>query len=250
MRIIDSHLHIGNLSDTELVTPEQVKEDLARFGVTGGLVMPFAMRGGGDNWEVHEQLYRTALDAGFDIALYVNTDMLQLSDDLSLYHHFPFNALKIHPDAITFSYYDIHRICEIALTLKLPLMIHTGADDCCRSGRFEPFVKQYPKLTFVLCHARPAEEAFQMMKRFENVWIDTAFLSFGDLKSNLTPEIEDRILFGTDFPANRWFPHLGDEARWYKEQITNIKNTFPLQLASKILFDNYQKLYKTQITHL
>ncbi len=250
MKVIDSHLHIGNLSDTELVTPKQVKDDLARFGVTGGLVMPFAMRGGGDDWEMHEQLYRKALDTGFDIALYVNTDMLQLSEDLSLYLHLPFKALKIHPNVVSFSDCDLHHICELALSLKLPLMIHTGADDCCRSGRFEPFVKQYPKLTFVLCHARPAEEAFPIMKRFENVWIDTAFLSFEDLKSNLTPEIEDCILFGTDFPANRWFPHLGDEARWYKEQITNIKNTFPLQLASKILFDNYQKLYKTQITHL
>ncbi len=250
MRIIDGHLHVGNLSDTERVTPEQVKEDLARFGVTGGLVMPFAMRGGGDDWEMHEQLYRTALDTGFDITLYVNTDMLQLSEDLSLYLHFPFKALKIHPDAVGFSDCELHHICELALSLKLPLMIHTGADDCCRSGRFEPFFKQYPKLTFVLCHARPVEEAFQIMNCFENVWIDTAFLSFGDLKSNLTPEIEDRILFGTDFPANRWFPHLGDESKWYKKQIFNITHEFLAQVATKILSGNYQRLYKAKTTHL
>ncbi len=243
MTIIDSHLHIGNLSDTELVTPEQVKEDLARFGVTGGLVMPFAMRGGGDDWEVHEKLYRTALNAGFDIAFYVNSDMLKESDDLSYYLQFPFKALKIHPDAVSFSDCELHHICELALSLKLPLMIHTGADDCCRSGRFEPFVKQYPKLTFVLCHARPAEEAFQIMNRFENVWIDTAFLSFGDLKSNLTPEIEDRILFGTDFPANRWFPHLGDETEWYQRQITSIIKSFPSDVAEKILYKNYNRLF-------
>lgn len=243
MKIIDNHLHIGNFSDTERVTPEQVKEDLARFGVTGGLVMPFAMRGGGDNWAVHEQLYRTALDSGFDIALYVNTDMLQLSEDLSLYLHFPFKALKIHPDAITFSDYDIHRICEIASTLKLPVMIHTGADDCCRSGRFEQFIQQYRNLKFVLCHARPAEEAFQMLKHFENVWIDTAFLSFVDLKSNLSPEIWDRILFGTDFPANRWFPHLGDETKWYQRQITSIIKTFPSEVAEKMLYKNYNRIF-------
>lgn len=243
MKVIDSHLHIGNLSDTECVNPEQVKEDLAHFGTTGGLVMPFAMRGGGDDWETHKRLYRTALAAGFDIALYVNSDMLRESDDVSFYLQFPFKALKIHPAAITFSDYDIHRICEIALMLKLPLMIHTGADDCCRSGRFELFVKRYPRLTFVLCHARPTEEAFQIMKRFENVWIDTAFLSFGDLKSNLTPEIEDRILFGTDFPANRWFDHLGDEQEWYTQQIFNIIKSFPQITAEKVLVRNYDKLY-------
>ncbi len=243
MKIIDSHLHIGSLSDTELVTPGQVKSDLASYGVTGGLVMPFAKRGGGDDWEVHKQLYRTALDAGFDIALYVNPDMLKMYNDLSSYLNFPFKAIKIHPDAVCFSDCELHHICELALTLKLPLMIHTGADDCCRSGRFEPFVKQYPNLNYILCHARPAEEAFPIIKRFENVWIDTAFLSFEDLRSNLTQEIEYRILFGTDFPANRWFPHLGNENQWYKHQISNIENAFSENVSEKILSTNYCRLF-------
>ena len=243
MKIIDSHLHIGNLSDTEFVTSEQVKNQLVGWGVTGGLVMPFAMRGGGDDWEVHMNLYQAALNIGFDIALYVNTDMVQQSDDLSFFLRFPFKALKIHPDAVDFSDHLLHHVCELALSLKLPLMIHTGADDSCHSCRFEPFVKQYPNVRFVLCHARPADEAFSIVKRFDNVWIDTAFLPFRDLKSNFTQEIEDRILFGTDYPANRWFPHLEEEDRWYKNQITNIIENFSLHTRMKLLFDNYSLLY-------
>ena len=115
MKIIDSHLHIGKLSDTELVTPEQVRKQLSDWGVSGGLVLPFAMRGGGDDWESHCRLYHAAADIGFDLALYVNIEMLKESLDLSDYLLFPFKALKIHPDAIILSDQFIHHICEISI---------------------------------------------------------------------------------------------------------------------------------------
>lgn len=243
MKIIDSHLHFGNLSDTDFVTPEQVREHLTACGVSGGLVIPIAMRSGGDNWIKHKSLYSSASQFGFDLALYVNKEMMRQSPDLSDYLIFPFKALKIHPDAVRFSNQDINQICKIAVQIHLPLMIHTGADDCCRSGRFEPFIQKYGNLFFVLCHARPSEEAFPLLMKYPNVWIDTAFLPFHDLSVNFTKDIEDRILFGTDYPANRWFPHLGDEAKWYQRQITSIIETFPSKVAEKILYYNYNKLF-------
>lgn len=243
MEIIDSHIHIGNLSDTEFVTPEQVREQLTAWGVTGGLVMPIAMRGGGDDWVKHKALYTSASNIGFDLALYVNTDMLRQSPNLSDYLLFSFKALKIHPDAVSFSTREIHQICDIATSLNLPLMIHTGANDCCHAGRFETFIQQYPELKFVLCHARPSAEAFPLMMKYPNVWIDIAFLPFHDLSVNFTKDIEDRILFGTDYPANRWFPHLGDETEWYQQQITSIIKTFPSEVAGKMLCQNYNRLF-------
>lgn len=243
MKIIDSHLHIGKLSDTELVTPEQVRKQLSDWGVSGGLVLPFAMRGGGDDWESHCRLYHAAADIGFDLALYVNIEMLKESLDLSDYLLFPFKALKIHPDAIILSDQFIHHICEISIFLELPLMIHTGANDCCRSGRFEPFIRQYRNLTFVLCHARPSEDAFSLLMKYPNVWVDTAFLPSRDLETDLTADVDDRVLFGTDFPANRWFPHLGDETEWYQRQITSIIKSFPSDVAEKILYKNYNRLF-------
>ena len=122
-------------------------------------------------------------------------------------------------------------------------MIHTGANDCCHAGRFETFIQQYPELKFVLCHARPSAEAFPLMMKYPNVWIDTAFLPFHDLSVNFTKDIEDRILFGTDYPANRWFPHLGDETEWYQQQITSIIKTFPSEVAGKMLCQNYNRLF-------
>ena len=243
MEIIDSHIHIGNLSDTDTITPEQVREQLTSWGVSGGLMIPIAKRGGNDNLKTHTTLYTNAIKAGFDVALYVNPQMLEISPDLYRFLCFRFKALKIHPDAVILSDQFIHQICEIDTSLKLPLMIHTGANDCCHAGRFETFIQQYPELKFVLCHARPSDEAFPLMMKYPNVWIDTAFLPFHDLSVNFTKDIEDRILFGTDYPANRWFPHLGDETEWYQQQITSIIKTFPSEVAEKILYKNYSNLF-------
>lgn len=244
MEIIDSHLYIGNISDTEIVTANEVRSHLTAMGVAKGLVMPIAMRGGNDDWETHRTLYQEAIAVGFDVALYVNTQMLAQSENLAKFWIFPFKALKIHPDAVDFSTQRIEQVCSIAEKNKLPLMIHTGADESCRCERFRPFIQNHPKLTFVLCHARPSEEAFPMMREFPNLLIDTAFLPFKELASNISEEIEDRIMFGSDFPVNRWFPHLGDEVQWYQKQISDIQDKLSEKKAKKILYENFKQLYK------
>ena len=245
MKIIDSHLHIGNISDTEIVTPAHVKEFLTSMGVDNGLVMPVALRGGNDDWKKHRTLYKESIAVGFNVALYVNTQMLAQSEDLAKFLILPFKALKIHPDAVVFSSQQIEQVCSIAEKNRLPLMIHTGADESCHCERFRPFIKNHPKLIFVLCHARPSEEAFSMMREFSNLWIDTAFLPFNDWAANISKDIEDRIMFGTDFPVNRWFPHLGNEQQWYANQISDIRKILGKSISEKILHDNFCKLYKS-----
>ena len=244
MNIIDSHLHIGNISDTIIVTPTDVKTFLTSVGVDNGLVIPVALRGGCDDWEKHSILYEEAIGLGFHIALYVNPTMLDLSEDLSQFLIYPFKALKIHPDAVAFSERHIEQVCHIAERNSIPLLIHTGFDKTCHCERFRPFIQNHPKLIFVFCHARPSEEAFPMMREFPNLWIDTAFLSFKELLFNISKDVEDRILFGTDFPVNRWFPHLGDERKWYANQISLIRCTLDKTVAQKIFHDNYCRLYK------
>lgn len=240
MKIHDSHLHIGNISDSEMVTPHEVREFLNRMGVQGGLAMPVALRGGGDNVELHQQLYKEAQEEGLEVALYVNKEMLAASPDLSAYWNFPFKAIKIHPDAVRFTDEELEAVCSAAYhDYFVPLMIHTGADEWCRAGRFESLIKSCHDVgeTVILCHARPAEEAFALLEKYANVWIDTAHLPLEELMTRLTPKVGRRCLFGSDIPTNRWFPHLGDEIEWYKHQLEVIS-----QLSEKIIGENFEFL--------
>lgn len=239
MKKYDAHLHIGNISDTEVVSPRDVRKFLTRMGVEGGLAMPVALRGGGDNMELHQQLYKEAAEEGFEVALYVNKEMLATSPDLSAFWNFPFKAIKIHPDAVRFTDDELEIVRRAAIDKFVPLMIHTGSDNWCRASRFETIIKSCHESaeTVILCHARPAEEAFMLVDRYVNVWLDTAHLSLEKLRSRLTPKNEKRILFGSDFPTNRWFPHLGNETDWYKRQIETIS-----QLSQKVIGENFELL--------
>jgi len=243
MKIIDAHLHFGHLSDSEYVTPKEVKEFLTRMNVSHGFVMSTPAKGGNDNMEQNEQWYAEAQKEGLGLILYANATMVRTDPTLKSYLKFPFQAIKIHPWQDNYTDEDVEIACKAVENLGLPLMIHTGYDDVCHCERFRPFIKNHPNLIFVLCHARPSEEAFPMMREFPNLWVDTAFLPFRELAANISEDVEDRIMFGSDFPANRWFPFLGEETAWYMKQITDIQEKFSEKTAEKILYGNFERLY-------
>ena len=243
MRIYDSHLHMGYLSETQMVCPSEVYDFIRNHNVDGGAIMPMAKCGGYDDLVFHQKLYDTAFSLGFDLLLYVNHQVLSklINGTFSVKR---FCGMKIHPDAVPFTDDEIMRVAHVAMSNNIPLLIHTGSKDSCNSSRFEYVINKYPKQIFVLCHARPAVEAFYLMEKYMNVWIDTSFLPFDDLSRHLAGDNVDRILFGSDFPANRWYKEIGDEDEWYEKEIKNIRDLLSEMIANKILYQNYIKLFK------
>ena len=243
MVIYDSHLHMGHLSDSLTVSPSEVMDFIHRHGVRGGVIMPTVCRGGNDNLKFHKLMYDMAIKRGFKIMLYVNYEVLSQLRMWKREDFSHFSGMKIHPDAVDFNDKELEEVCRIASQINLPLLIHTGDKDSCKSSRFEKKKKKHPEILFLLCHARPAYEAFHLLDKFKNVWIDTSFLPIEELRNRLSNMNEDRILFGTDFPVNRWYEELGDEDEWYKGQIEDIKESFSPETANKILGLNFEKMY-------
>jgi len=58
-------------------------------------------------------------------------------------------------DRIAYGNFMFHWFCELNMQLEIPFQIHTGLADISGSNPmlFEPVVKQYPKILFVLFHA-------------------------------------------------------------------------------------------------
>ena len=241
--IYDSHLHVGVLSDGIVIHPNEIKSFISQYGVKGGLIMPTAHVGGKDNIELHEMLYHEALNFGFQFALYLNYDVLKRLKEGRYDAKYPFSAFKLHPEAVDYSDNDIDDICTIIGKKRKPLLIHTGGAECAHASRFEYFIRNNKQQIFVLCHGRPSEEAFLLLNKYENVWIDTAFLSIEKIKAYVSEYNEDRILFGSDYPINRWFPELIDDEKWYQKQIEAISNSLPYRVSEKILYRNYLNLF-------
>jgi len=129
-------------------------------------------------------------------------------------------ALKIHPPHQLFpanAYTDglealaaIYRRCE---ERGLPVMVHTGTSifPGARSKYGNPMelddvAIDFPDLTILLAHGgRPLymEEAFFVLRRHKNVWLDVSGIPPAKLLHyfpRLT-ELVDRVLWGTDWPG-------------------------------------------------
>lgn len=243
MIVYDSHLHAGMLTDDIIIHPNEIKTFVSRYGVRGGLIMPTAHVGGDDNLALHGMLYREALNCGFQIALYLNLKVLEGLKKYSCDVKYPFSSFKIHPEAVNLSEKDLDNICTVIDGMNRPLLIHTGGIECVKASRFEHIISKYSQQTFVLCHGRPLEEAFSLLNKYDNVWIDTSFLPINKALSYVTENNEDRILFGSDYPINRWYSGLSDDESWYQKQIADIIELFPIHVSEKILNKNYLKLF-------
>ena len=46
-------------------------------------------------------------------------------------------------------------VVDIARELQVPLLIHTGNEDCCHCGRYEPLIANNSDIDFILAHGRP-----------------------------------------------------------------------------------------------
>lgn len=242
MKIFDSHLHMGYLSKSQIVEPSEVCDFIRKHNVCGGVIMPTANIGGYDDLEFHQDLYKRASSLGFGILLYVNRQVLSMLIN-GCFSVNGFCGMKVHPDAVSYTDEEIEKIASIAASYGLPLLIHTGSKESCHSSRFENIIRKFSKQIFVLCHARPADEAFYLMMKYENVWIDTSFLPIEELRKNISNDVVDRILFGSDFPANRWYNEIVNEDIWYENEIECIKSSFTSIDANKILHLNYNKLF-------
>ncbi|MBR6285278.1 MAG: amidohydrolase family protein [Muribaculaceae bacterium] len=239
----DAHLHMGHIFDNTLVQPNEIKKFITRHGVYGGAIMPTARINGNDDFKMHLCLYIYALREGLSPILYVTPQIIThsielLTEKLNIKEFF---GIKIHPDAVKFSQRELESITEFTLRCKQPLFIHTGSKTSCEAGRFEALIKRYPMQIFVLCHARPAKQAFYLLDKYSNVWIDTSFLSIEDLQENVNLENGKRILFGSDYPVNQWYPDLPEDDFWYEKQITDILSHLTFEISSDILSANYKR---------
>lgn len=245
IEIYDSHLHMGMLSNTQEVHPHEVLSFVHRHKVRGGLIFPTARLDGGDNLSLNESLYRESINIGLNIALYINKEILNKYNGGSFQLSYPYSALKIHPEALSFNENEMNDTCKMAMDLGVPLLIHTGENSNSSSLRFETIIKRYNKLSFILCHGRPFNETITLLKQYDNVYIDTAFISMEKLDAYIKHGFEDKILFGSDYPINRWFFDC-NESLWYQNLIDQILFTYDNNIAQKILNCNFTKIFHTK----
>lgn len=138
---------------------------------------------------------------------------------------------------------NIEEVVDIARELNLPLLIHTGMDECCHASLFEPTISANPDVNFVLAHGRPPIKAICMINEYPNAFVDSAFMSIEDMSMFLKHSHSDKLLWGTDMCIPKYsFPNK-DMAEYYNNKINTFKSICPSDSFQQVTYKNAIKLF-------
>ena len=119
---------------------------------------------------------------------------------------FNWKALKIHTLSQKWKDADIEKLFHFSEQYNLPLIIHTGFSKHTKCQRFETFIQNFPKVNVILAHGQPYEYAKQLLTKYSNCFLDTAFLSSSQLCNLLEEVNNDKIFYGSDYPIQYAHP--------------------------------------------
>jgi len=123
-----------------------------------------------------------------------------------------YGGFKLHPHGNVWDFENdakqtdiLHEIFDYADKRKMPILIHTGESGTDRPSRFEDFFGEYPNAQIILAHCRPAAKTVEMMRKYANVFGDTAFTPKERIDFVKSAGFGERLIFGTDFPITHFY---------------------------------------------
>ncbi len=231
--MIDIHVHFGKFRGIETNIPEII-ENLTQQGITQIGLMPLLDENASNLKDSHSILkkYYTQYETQIIPILWVPPHIL-MSEIETLMSEIPYKIIKIHGYLHHWTKENIIRIIKFTEIQKLPIMFHTGGCKHSEAGFYMRICQTYPNQKFILAHGRPIKQSIKIMQLCNNVLTDTAFMSIDDLQQLVDKGLQDRVLFGTDYPINKYFYPDKNPIDWYKEQIDEIVTTFGIRMRIK-----------------
>jgi predicted TIM-barrel fold metal-dependent hydrolase len=149
-------------------------------------------------------------------------------------------GLKVHPDISRkmphdedFDYYY-----EMAEKYSLPVLIHTQDNTHSKISYFVNAAKKFPKVKFIMAHmgnGSDGMEALDALETYENIYADTAWVSFELVKKAIADGYSHKIMFGTDNPIIGSDCYILDDYKPFKEDGT--------EEMARIMYKNAKEIF-------
>lgn len=154
-------------------------------------------------------------------------------------------AIKVHRQIGWSEHFDeqVSPCLTLAKKLNVPIIFHTGESFGCNAGVFENLIKHNPKQRFILAHSKPIGETRQLMMEYPNVWCDTSFQTAKNIGVLVDSGLENRILWGSDYPIPRYYYPDSDMGIYYKKELQTMKSRVTPNIYDKIKFYNFQTIW-------
>lgn len=246
--VIDTHVHVGQFYDNYF-SPKYVLKLMQTLGVDTFFVSSTTICE--ENYEkvICEMEQLVYLDSQRAIpVMWVTPEGLKGNIAWYLESNVTWKCVKIHP--------FLHRgvwepsdsrmieVVEIAKELDVPLLIHTGNDNCCNAGRYEPIIKKYPEVAFILAHGRPADESVRLMKQYENVYVDSAFMDIEEMLYIVDNGKVSHFLWGSDMCIPIYFSPYLNCVDYYNGLLKQLREHISPGIYNMITYKNAKRLFK------
>lgn len=156
-------------------------------------------------------------------------------------------CLKIHPQLNPVAWLpDTHEmkwVVSMASVIQKPLLIHTGEMPGCQPILFEETISEFSNVTFILAHGRPIGETIELMKKYPNVWCDTAFMLTEQICQLCNEKLSDRVLWGTDYPISKFYYPNTDMKTYYLDLVQKLKDSICHEDFELITHRNFERLF-------
>jgi predicted TIM-barrel fold metal-dependent hydrolase len=209
--IFDAHTHVGkgdpfhySESDGSPISVEDLLIEMKKNNVEKAIVMP--------NFHLPHRLW----DSNIELAKSIENNSKRLfgfawldpriencCDQLdSLVKEFRFRGLKLHP--VLGGYYltnkTVLRLIEKAISLRIPVMVHTGWGLLGSATYVGQLAEKFPKGQFIIAHMIDPE-CMNVTKKNKNIYLETSYAQHPRRITQAVNTIgSDRLIYGSDYP--------------------------------------------------
>lgn len=214
VKIFDAHAHLGydvvfDVGNTE----ETLLNTCARYGVDGALVQPFLPRPYiEDTRAIHDRIaaFCRAHPGRFygmaSICPHLYPDVVAAECGRCV-RELGFRGVKIATTAhgVNPSGKSGMHIFEIADSLGVPVMIHTGGGSFGAPHLLEKPARAFPRVPLVIAHGGGedgVDEAIRLAKTYDNVYVEPSWINLLGIEKLYHSLGADKLMFSSDMPQN------------------------------------------------
>lgn len=245
--LIDTHIHVGQFDDLYFA-PSAIHNLMEQLDVDYYAVSSTTQCE--ENYpkvlSEMEELIRLD-DKKVLPVMWITPEALQGNIAWYLESNIGWRMLKIHP-FFNQTEWDpkgdlFAEVLDISQELRLPLLIHTGNEECCKAIIYEQAIKNNPVITFILAHGRPIKDAIHIAMTYHNTYIDSAFMPIDHMKMFIDCGLSEKLLWGTDMCIPMHFNRNLDMVAYYRSKLQAFRDVCTWEQYEQVTCKNAIKLF-------
>lgn len=218
MKIIDSHVHIGSISNWNF-SMAALSSAMEKYYIDFALVSNIAgsefisetEANCGDQKSVNEVVRDWVVKhpRRFNGLFWIRPHLEGYNQEIETYlkdNRDCFCGLKVHPSQsrLAFTTENHQGYLAMGARLKLPIVVHSEADSYSNPALIYQTAQENPAIDFIMVHLglrTDHKEAIRFVKDLPNLYGDTTFVDNESVMQAIRVCGSEKILFGTDAPT-------------------------------------------------